>query len=269
MSQAAARKRRERERQKRPTGLVLHRGISPGTGDPYVVIATLESRNAKTGNMVTLWIVRDDVNPMQAVERGTGHATCLDCPLVMFGGCYVEVQRAPLAIWKCYKDGGYAEYDPQEHDRMIRGRKVRFGGYGEPVLIPLELVRKWAVVLSVGWTGYTHQWRRREYAGYRSYFMASCHSVAQADLAQSMGWRTFRDCESLEKEPVRRGEFNCPASYEAGERMTCEECLACDGADRPVGELQRASVVIERHANAVQTLMLAKAIRVGAVSFGS
>lgn len=262
-------KSKKSKRHARPKGLVLHRGISPGTGDPYVVIATFESRNDKTGNMITVWIVRDDVNPVEAKKRGEMHATCLGCVLGTIGGCYVTVQNAPLAIWRCYKDGGYAEYDPAQHDRYVRDRSVRWGGYGEPVLVPIELVRRWSTMLSGGWTGYTHQWRRREWQGYRSYFMASVHSIAQRDIAWGMGWRTFRDCTSLEAEPMTRGEFNCPASYEAGERMQCIDCMACDGADRPVGEVQRASAVVERHANAVETLILNKAIREGRVSFSS
>lgn len=250
-------------------GLILHRGISPGTGDPYVVIATLESANEKTGNMVTVWIVRDDASPTDAKQRGEDHATCLDCPLHLFGGCYVVVQNAPRAIWECYKAGGYEEYHPAKHDGLIFNRTVRWGGYGEPVLVPVEIVRRWSVALADGWTGYTHQWRRREFQGYRSYFMASCHSVRQAELAQEMGWRSFRDTADLDAEPVIRGEFLCPASYEAGQRLTCDECCACDGADRPVGDKQRASVVVKRHANAVETLILNKAIREGRVSFDS
>ncbi len=261
------RQRATRKRVRKSTGIVIHRGIAPGTGLPYVVIATWRSMNEKTGDVMTVWIVRDDVNPVAAKQEGGVHATCFDCPLHLFGGCYVEVQHAPLAIWRCYKNGGYEEYDSAKHDRLIKGRFVRWGGYGEPVLVPLELVRKWSCELAVGWTGYTHQWRRREYQCYRSYFMASVHSITQRDMAWSMGWRTFRDCESLDKEPMTRGEFHCPASNEAGHRLTCRECGACDGANRPIGHTQHASVVIQRHANAVQTKMLAKALRTGLISF--
>lgn len=250
-------------------GFVLHRGFSPGTGDPYVVIATLESKNEKTGNVVTVWIVRDDVSPTEAKVRGEVHATCLDCILGMVGGCYVVVQNAPRQIWEAYKGGRYAEYDPAEHDKVIEGRIVRWGGYGEPVLIDIEIVRRWSLTLAGGWMGYTQQWRHRQYQAYRSYFMASVHSVPQAEAAQALGWRTFRDCATLESEPVMRGEFLCPASYEAGQRMQCIDCQACDGADRPVGAKQRANVVTQRHANAVETKILNKAIRDGRVSFAS
>jgi hypothetical protein len=261
-------KKSKRVRNLQPIGIVVHRGTSPGTGDPYVVIATFHSENEKTGNVVTVWIVRDDVKPTQAKSRGEVHATCLDCVLGMVGGCYVVVQNAPNAIWRAYKDGRYEEYAPERHDSMIAGRVVRWGGYGEPVLVDLEIIRHWSHDLSIGWSGYTQQWRRPEFQAYRSFFMASVHSIRQADLASTMGWRYFRDCASLEDEPVRRGEFLCPASYEGGERMQCIDCKqGCNGANRPVGEIQRASVVTQRHANAVETLILNKAIREGRVSF--
>jgi hypothetical protein len=245
----------------------MQRGISPGTGDPYVVIATFYSENGKTGNMVTVWIVRDDVKPTDAKVRGEVHATCLDCILGMIGGCYVVVQNAPTAIWNAYKAGRYPEYVPEEHDRIISGRSVRWGGYGEPVLIDIEIVRRWSTVLSGGWTGYTQQWKHRQYQAYRAYFMASVRSVPQAEVAQGMGWRTFRMTRDLALEPAVAREFVCPASYEAGERLQCIDCHACDGADRPVGTTQRASVVTQWHPNAVEKLILNKAIREGRVRF--
>lgn len=260
---------KRRRRAKPSTGVVLHRGISPGTGDPYAVIAIWHSTNGKTGDMVTVWIVQDDAHPVKAKVAGREHGTCLDCPLGMYGGCYVEVERAPSSIWRCYKNGGYEEYDQAKHDAMVAGRMVRWGGYGEPVLIPVGIVFRWSTLLAKGWTGYTHQWRRPEYQVYRMFFMASVHSLRQRDFAWSMGWRTFRDTASFDEEPIGRGEFNCPASDEQGNRMQCYECGACDGAERSVGEIQRASVAIKRHANAVETLRLNKALRLGIVSFDS
>lgn len=250
-------------------GLVLHRGIAPGSGHPYVVIATLESRNQKTGNMVTVWIVRSDLHPLDERARAKkegDHTTCFNCPLIV-AGCYVEVENAPAGVWNAFQRGRYEEYDREKHDHLISGRRVRWGGYGDPVLIPIGIVWRWSNLLADGWAGYTHQWARKEYQEYREFFMASVHSIAQRDRAWAIGWRTFRDCDSLKAEPMTRGEFNCPASNEQGARMTCQTCCMCDGADRPVGAIQRASVVIERHANAVETKTLRKAIRDGRVSF--
>ena len=248
-----------------PLGFVLHRGVSPGTGDPYVVIATLHSENEKTGDVVTVWIVRDDVSPVVAKQRGQEHATCLGCILGMHGGCYVVVQNAPNQVWRAYKGGRYPEYDARLHERFIKHRVVRWGGYGEPVLIPMSIIARWAAITR-GWVGYTQQWRNPAFAEYRPYLMASVMTPRQADFAQSLGWRTFRITFDLEADGVRRREFLCPASYEGGERMQCDECLACDGADRPVGAAQRASVVVKFHANGAQSAMLSKALRLGVVS---
>ena len=57
-----------------------------------------------------------------------------------------------------------------------------------------------------------------------------------------MGWRTFRvampgHIDRLPKEAV------CPASAEAGKKLSCETCRACDGA----GTGKKGSVVIKAH----------------------
>jgi hypothetical protein len=264
----AKRVRAPRRRPRELIGIVLHRGISPGTGHPYAVIATLESRNRKTGNMVTVWIVRSDVNPIEdrAQARIDGvHSTCFRCPL-FFAGCYVEVEYAPLNIWKAFDAGRYEEYDSEKHDKMLRSRTMRWGGYGDPVLVPIDKMERLCEIV-VGWTGYTHQWDQPEYQCYRSLLMASVHSIAQRDRAWALGWRTFRDYDSLKAEPATRGECGCPGSDEQGNRLQCITCMICDGADRPVGHRQRASVVVVRHANAVATKKLRKNLRIGKVSF--
>jgi hypothetical protein len=83
--------------------------------------------------------------------------------------CYVNVPRAPLSIWKCYSRGRYARLENYE---VFRDRVVRFGAYGEPVTIPLDIVRN-IVAVAAHHTGYTHQWRKAWAQGYREYFMAS------------------------------------------------------------------------------------------------
>ena len=82
--------------------------------------------------------------------------------------CYVPM-RAVAAVWRCFRRGGYANLDSVER---FRGREVRFGAYGEPTLLPLDLVRAIAGVAS-SYTGYTHRWRESLMQGYREFFMAS------------------------------------------------------------------------------------------------
>ena len=51
-------------------GFTLYEGASVLDGKPIVVLATLETSNAKTGAMVQTWILRSDVEPHQAVKTG-------------------------------------------------------------------------------------------------------------------------------------------------------------------------------------------------------
>ena len=64
----------------RPNGYVLWEGASPLDQAPIVVIATMNSSNVKTGNMIQTWILRSDINPVQAVNDGNDYSICGDCP---------------------------------------------------------------------------------------------------------------------------------------------------------------------------------------------
>lgn len=280
-------RRRVRRDRRRPLGVVLYRGLSPWNKEPYAVVATFESKNDKTGNMVQIWILRENATPVadrkeaidhaksQSGPNGANHTVCGGCPFII-AGCYVSWENAPTAIHTALANDRYPTYEPAVHDHWFMGRELRFGAAGDPCLIPVDLCDHLVGVSCLGngpgagqWTGYTQQWRRPEFQCFRHLFMASVHSKAQRDLAWSLGWRTFRDCESLDAEPIDRGEFGCPASKEGGMRLQCIDCCACNGADREVHEIQRASVVTVRHPTVVQKATLNKAIREGRISLDS
>lgn len=209
----------------KPTGYVLYEA------DELVVIATLESANDKTGDMVQVWILPRKVNPWTAVKTGMDSIVCLDC---MHRGtsyqdrtCYVLVYNAPYSIWEKYNAGGYEYLPVEEYSEIFSGRKIRLGAYGEPVLIPLGIVEA-LIAASAGWTGYTHQWRKAEYAAYKAYIMASVDRESEYHLAKADGWRTFR--VRTEEAPILSREITCPASDEAGKRTQCERCLLCSGS---------------------------------------
>jgi hypothetical protein len=207
-----------------PKGFILHE-----TKD-FVVIATTKSANVKTGNMVQIWILNRDSSPVASVFNGSDANVCFDCPHRGENGkgrtCYVNVAQGPNAVWRSYRNGNYPYLPIDEYSAVFAGRRIRFGAYGEPVLIPIEIVRAIAEV-SEGWTGYTHQWRKPEFAAYRAFIMASCDSAADSVQASAMGWRYFR-VRSADAPPAT-GEIMCPASSEAGHRTTCENCLLCSG----------------------------------------
>lgn len=234
----------------RPLGVVLYRGVSPFTAQPFVVIAVLSrSSNSKTGDMVQVYILVDTLaKPTETLKTGDDATVCGDCPLRGLLGkartCYVNLGQGPRAVHDAYNRGRYVDYTAAEHDRFFSGRRIRWGAYGEPVLIPLPIVSHLSAIAD-GHTGYSHQFRRPEFQGYRAFFMASVHSVAEGAAANAMGWRYFRASNDGTPAP---GEIVCPASDAGGWRADCSTCSACKGAGgRAVGTVLPRSVVIATH----------------------
>lgn len=232
-------------------GVTLYDGPSRIDGKPIVCIASLYSRNEKTGPMIQTWILRKHVDPIAAIGNGGDLSICGDCPLRGWiertrnglrnrgRGCYVGVKNAPSQVWQAYRRGRYPTYDRAEHACHFHGRALRLGAYGDPVAVPLTTWRR-VLPLATGWTGYTHQWRDPRFARWSQYVMASTHTTDENDQARAMGWRTFRT--RLPDSPLADDEIACPASDEEGKRRTCLTCLACDG-----GDCRKRSVAIIGH----------------------
>lgn len=239
-------------------GYVLYTGPSLLDGAPIVVIATgfkAGSTNRKTGEMIQTYILRSDVEPTDAIRLGDDDAICGDCPhrgriIETDKGfknvgrtCYVNVGQGPLAVFRTYKAG---KYPAAPFQLPVTGRMVRLGTYGDPAAVPGDV---WVNLLdgAAGHTGYTHQWRnpslsREHLASLRGLCMASADTAEEADHAHAMGWRTFRVSLNPTLDPIRKGEVLCPASAEAGKKLTCAECRACDGANG-----RRGSIYIPAH----------------------
>jgi hypothetical protein len=218
-------------------GFIFYRGKSPIDGAPLIGIATLTSENSKTGDMIQTWILREDVSPTEARRTGEDRSFCGDCPVKK--PCYVNWAHAPLKIWHAYHRGGYIDLrrKPAMMRRIVSGRVVRMGAAGDPAMIPLQ---HWLRVLegADGWTGYTHQWRQTWAQPMRELCMASVETLADQDLARSMGWRTYRI--RRQDEPLARNEIACPSDTTGRQ---CIACKACDGALKPAA----ASVAIIIH----------------------
>lgn len=224
-------------------GLVVYEGPSKITGKPIVAILTGEngarsSNNAKTGDMVQLWILDATVDPNEAIRTGADENVCGSC--VMRGlilarkrvkprFCYVNTAQAPLQIWKTWQAGSYPKATSLDIKRALAGRPLRLGAYGDPMALPIGLIRK-LVSLAEGHTGYTHSWRESWSKPYRKFVMASVESESAAVHAHARGFRTFR--VRRDDQPVMPTEIMCPASDEAGHKRTCATCLACDGKTR-------------------------------------
>ena len=211
---------------------IIYNGPSLLDGKPIVVIATYSNRNTKTGKVVQTYILRSDINPLEASKTGQDFSICGNCPMrgevttdpkrkIAKGRkCYVNLGQGVLIVFKSYKRGVYKEGDPRT---MGRDRFVRVGTYGDPAAVPSHV---WDELLAEceTWTAYTHQkpWRP-------DIAMQSADSYDEAKAHWAAGRRTFRvivDLGDIDKTK----ETLCPASKEAGRRVQCTACKLCKGS---------------------------------------
>lgn len=225
-------------KKKTPTGAVIYRGPSMLDGAPIVAIAIFKSKNVKTGNMVQTHILREDMMPTEAVSTGADSSICGACPHRGNGDgsgrtCYVTVFMGPNQVYRAYKKGNYPVAD--DLASIGRNRKVRLGAYGDPAAVPASV---WRALISEakGHTGYTHQWQTAS-PDHAQLCMASVDSPVERSEAKAKGYRTFRVAVSSDDAPKLKGEAVCPASAEAGNKLSCATCMACDGANGKRGDI--------------------------------
>jgi|SRR5215475_6503134 len=238
VSKPRAPKVRKPRAPKFPASAIVYCGPSRFTGKPIVAIVTGldgKSDNEKTGPMAQVYFLPVDVSPTQSIKTGDNKSVCNDCSLMPVynpltgkyeGPCYVVVAQAPSSIYRAYKRGSYKTLDPAVVGAYLLEKKmaVRFGAWGEPTSVPVEVLTALAPV-GVRFTGYTHQWTKSP--EYRHLLMASVDTPGDFAVATATGWRTFRT--RFEDSPVLPGEIMCPASEEMGYRAACNDCLLCDG----------------------------------------
>lgn len=227
-------------------GYVIYEGPSVLDGSPIVAILTdvyNPSRNAKTGDMLQTWILRADMHPAEATRSGADASICGDCRHrpANEGTCYVNLHWAPSAVWRAYAAGKYPKVPHNKLSDLGAQRMVRLGSYGDPAAVPLTYWR-YLTLRSLGWTGYTHQWRRPDARDFQAFVMASVESEAEALEARKAKWRTFR-VRAPGGALMGRNEIVCPAAKEAGQKTTCEACKACMGTTAKA----RVNVAITAH----------------------
>lgn len=229
---------------KRPIGVVFYQGPSAIDGRPIVAIATFKSKNRKTGDMIQTWIMPADEHPNDSLKTGGDASVCGDCvhrPAVrqaakavgrnvVHAPCYVAVGRAPSRVWEAWKRGTYST-DLEACGSYFAGRKLRLGAWGDPAAVPFDAWRP-LLFWADDWAGYTHRAGKPEAARLKGVVMASADSQGEARKLQRQGWATFRIAPRGNTTRLQ-GEARCPASAEAGARVTCTDCpLACDGQAR-------------------------------------
>ena len=224
---------------RKPLGYVIQESTSPIDGSKIVVILTMGSSNRKTGNMCQVWILRADVNPVQAVNTGEDYSICGNCPHRKQAdgsrSCYVNVGQAPNSVWKTYQAG---KYERDLHvlgaREAVAGRKIRFGAYGDPALIK-PLIFRILTNAAAGHTAYTHQWREPWAQWTAGHMQASCDGMADYLEASSRGFKTFA---VIPKNGDSYSGRLCPATAE-GSKVTCLTCSLCDGV--------KADIFVEAH----------------------
>jgi len=223
-------------------GFVLYRGPSEIDGQPIVCIATglmTGGSNKKTGAMVQVYILRADMNPLKAVHTGNDHAICGTCPhrgriitdpktgerRNVERSCYVTLMHGPRVVYDGFQRGIYPDVTPGKARKLLAGRHVRLGSYGDPAAVPMSV---WEASLDRvnELSGYTHMWRK--YPLMSAFCMASCDSEADREEAKALGFRTFR--VRGKDDPKLKGEGLCPASAELGKQVQCAQCMLCGGA---------------------------------------
>ena len=237
--------------------------------EDIVCIATGNSSNRKTGDEVQTWILYKHEPPNIAIDTGKDSIICGDCKhrgivlslddatiysdmlttpkkkallkriedkrakglnsINIDRDCYVLVFQAPLAVYKCWKRGGYPTLTPKQAQKRLAYKKVRLGSYGDPVHVPLEV---WNTILkfTLGTTGYTHQWKNLEYIGYSKYLMASVDTSEEMFQANVLGYRTFR--VRKKNEEVQPNEVGCLSDRNARgtkKLVPCVDCMMCSG----------------------------------------
>lgn len=240
------------------TPIVIYLGPSMLDGSPIVVLASTGSKNVKTGSMVQTWIMRADMHPSEASARKADSAVCGQCPRrhSLGGDCYVQIVHAPRSVWEAWDRAGKPGENWADHAEIVRlqadagASGLRLGSYGDPMAVPFQVWQDLIDALQPKKTvGYTHQWDTQtawendfapseSYAWFRSRLMASCDSVNDQIRANVFGWRTFTAIPAGSDAPS--GSIQCPATTSD---RTCEDCGACDGADRP----GKASVFLYEH----------------------
>ena len=233
-----------------------------------VCIATFNSSNKKTGDEVQTWILYKHEAPHRAIDSGKDKAICGDCKhrgqtldldnAIIYSNdltnpkkkallkriedkkekglnsininrtCYVATFQAPLSIYKSWLKGNYETLTPKQVQKRLAYKKVRLGSYGDPIHIPLNILD---VILkhTLGTTGYTHQWKNKEYIKYSKYLMASVETIKEKIQANSLNYRTFRVRQGTE---TIKGEVGCLSDRKARgtkKLVNCVDCMMCSG----------------------------------------
>ena len=184
------------------------------------------SENIKTGDLLQLWIICSDKDPLTSRKLGLDKHVCGSCPL-SGNGCYVLLHQAPTQVYRRYKDKPV-----QPIPKQLRA-SVRLGAFGDIAFLPVALVN--ALTGTGKHTSYTHQWNEPWAPDMSRHSMASIDNVSAnrlgitsrelKQIAQSKGYRTYRTLADA-SDVLDSDEILCP-NFQTG--IQCAQCLLCNG----------------------------------------
>ena len=202
--------------------------------DMYVVI-NYDSRNDKTGKVFQLSFIPVDMFTANGFDKSSDDAVCpLDC-FFKANACYVNLAYAPRAIVKSIKDGNY---QTKLNYPMLSHNVLRMGAYGDCSSLPYEFIEKIIKASKQGYLNYTHGWKSCD-SRFANIAMASVETIEDKELANSMGYRTFR--VRPENGEILNDEILCP--NEKNDFITCKMCMKCNGNNGK----SKKNIVITRH----------------------
>lgn len=225
---------------------IIYRGPSKIDGKPIVCVYLPGSTNSKTGNMAQTYILADNgLSPMENSRNGADYSICGNCKhrgtptpdrtngVASNRSCYVTLHHGPIQVHKGIQRGIYTSAETQQARRALgHGADIRLGTYGDPAAVPSHIWRD-LLQYAASHTGYTHQSENLGDANLSRY-MLSADTPEQASQAHKQGKRTFRviplaEWKAKQNKALLANEVLCPASEEAGKRITCEKCKLCKG----------------------------------------
>jgi hypothetical protein len=233
---------------------VVYRGASRLNGLPIMAVITglqKPSANRKTGPLAQLWILPQVESIRQLFDDAeTESSVCGDCPLRKNNGlgvprqCYVN----PMAMQSIYRSSPPSWDAPISelpvNRRLVRG--IRFGAFGDPSALPIELLEQLAARFNNRFTGYTRQWRR--FPEYQRFLMASVLTAQERFDAVTSGWRYFSAID--ESEPPPPDSILCLAE---AKNVACSDCRLCNGS----GRTAKVNVHIPLHGSSANTAIFA------------
>ena len=208
-------------------GFVVFEGLSRFDKKSIVGIVTLETTNAKTGNMAQLWILRSDIAPHDAVKTGDDMSICGGCVHRhnTGGSCYVLPFQGPLSVYRSYQKGNYPTLSLDDQRSLLTSKGLRFGAYGDPAMLPIDVIAQLHSMASFT-TGYTHQWKNKRLQDTLEFVQASVDNVQEYHEVktirpQSKSFRVVKHQTDLMPD-----EIECLSDSQG---LSCADCRLCNG----------------------------------------